>query len=241
MVSIGITALILSILTLIMQLLITYIKQSKSNVYDYDKRMIKYDQMRDYYEQKLYEMNEKLVADKERWIEANHLILSGNNNSINEKSLSNKYTNSSNFLIKHGLHEDDLKVERLEVFVLTSFISDERKIYDEIKKTCELSGLNCSRSDEEFIETDILSHILRKIAKARIIIANIDGRNSNVFYELGIAHALDKPTIMISREKENVPFDLQSKNIIFYKTESDLKIKLAQELNKTILSKEMEW
>lgn len=239
--SILISALLVLLMFTIMQILIRNINESKKNTYDFEKDMVRYDQMRNYYEQKLHDMNEKLAADKERWITSNHLIISGNESTLDKENLKNRETSEAKFLLNHGLTKEDLKVERLEVFVLTSFLEEQRYTYEVIKNTCEMSGLICSRSDENYIENDILKHILRRIAKARIIIANIDGRNSNVFYELGIAHALDKPTIMISKSKNKVPFDLQSKNILFYTDEDDLSKKLTIEINKTILNKEINW
>lgn len=97
-------------------------------------------------------------------------------------------------------------------------------------------GLDCSKSDDEYIKGDVLSHIIKSIAEARIVLANIDGRNPNVFYELGIAHALDKPTILISQSDSGTPFDLQSKNVLLYKNLNDLDNKLRKELTRTIIN-----
>ena len=41
--------------------------------------------------------------------------------------------------------------------------------------------------------------------------------NANVFYELGFAHALDKPTILLAnRGDTELPFDVSSYRVIFY-------------------------
>ncbi len=90
--------------------------------------------------------------------------------------------------------------------------------------------MRCSRGDEEFIRGGVLSHILKEVISASIVIANIDGRNPNVFYELGIAHALDKDVILISSSLEEVPFDLKSQRLILWRTPSEL----AEELNRTL-------
>jgi len=44
-----------------------------------------------------------------------------------------------------------------------------------------------------------LPNILKHTLKARLVIAIIDGRNPNVFYELGIAHALNIQTLSYFR------------------------------------------
>ncbi len=91
--------------------------------------------------------------------------------------------------------------------------------------------------DEDSIKGDILPYILRKIVKARLVIACMDGRNANVFYELGIAHALGKPTILISSSKEIkvVPVDVRSKYITFYKDTNDLINVLRKSINKLLI------
>jgi hypothetical protein len=52
--------------------------------------------------------------------------------------------------------------------------------------------LRCIKGDEDYIEGNVLKYIVGKMMSARIIITNINGRNPNVFYELGIAHAIGK-------------------------------------------------
>jgi hypothetical protein len=37
-----------------------------------------------------------------------------------------------------------------------------------------------------------------------------------VFYELGLAHALLKPVVLVSSNQEDVPFDLQHIRVIYY-------------------------
>jgi hypothetical protein len=86
------------------------------------------------------------------------------------------------------------------------------------------------RGDEEFIRGDVLPHILKYICKAAVVIANIDGRNANVFYELGIAHAMDKSTLLVSKTVEDFPIDVQSKKIIIYKHLRELSSLLKDEL-----------
>ena len=76
------------------------------------------------------------------------------------------------------------------------------------------------RSDKVFgtraIIWDIWDHILR----SRICIADISTRNPNVFYELGLGHALPKRVVLISKEleKDEKPvFDVNYVRTIFYK------------------------
>ncbi|MDC4875362.1 nucleoside 2-deoxyribosyltransferase, partial [Acinetobacter baumannii] len=100
-------------------------------------------------------------------------------------------------------------------------------------EVCNGTNYKCFRGDEQNFKSDIFPHILKFIVSSEIIIANITGRNANVFYELGIAHALNKKVILIAQsEIDHIPIDLQSKRILFYKDEIDLYKKLPLELLK---------
>lgn len=55
------------------------------------------------------------------------------------------------------------------------------------------------------------------------------GRNPNVLYELGIAQALDKPVILISREPEQLPIDIKSKRFLIYRDYKELQKMIGQE------------
>ena len=56
---------------------------------------------------------------------------------------------------------------------------------------------------------------------------------------MGIAHALDKPTILITKRPNDVPFDVKSKYLIIYQDYNDLEEKLAVELTKIFTSSDL--
>src|SRR5260370_3627433 len=60
------------------------------------------------------------------------------------------------------------------------------------------------------------SVLWQTLKNARCVIADLTGRNPNVYYELGLAHAIGKPTVLITASIEDVPFDLQHLRIIRY-------------------------
>jgi hypothetical protein len=66
-----------------------------------------------------------------------------------------------------------------------------------------------------FQET-ILQRIYNQIAKADLIVADMTTRNPNVFYEVGYAHALGKPVILLTQEADDIPFDLKHYPHIIY-------------------------
>ena len=58
---------------------------------------------------------------------------------------------------------------------------------------------------------DIIENMINEINECGIFIADITGANPNVGYELGIARALKKPTIIVRQagDKKDVPFDYE--------------------------------
>ena len=118
-------------------------------------------------------------------------------------------------------------------FVLMSFHTDFDDLYElGIKAACQLAGVDCARVDEQIFVDDILNRIYAQIENADVIISEMTGKNSNVFYETGYAHALHKRVILLAREKEDIPFDLTHYPHIIYhgkiaylKSELEKKIK----------------
>jgi len=95
-------------------------------------------------------------------------------------------------------------------FVLMPFAEAFTDIYNlGIKETCEQAGAYCERVDEQVYQGNILDRVYNQIAKADFIIADMTGRNANVFYEVGYAHALGKSTILLTQHNDDIPFDLK--------------------------------
>jgi hypothetical protein len=101
-------------------------------------------------------------------------------------------------------------VERLDVFVLMPFKHDMLPVYeDHIKPTCASMELTVRRADDFFTADSVVKDVWKAIAGARLIVADCTDRNPNVFYEIGLAHAIGKPTILLTQRQEDVPFDLR--------------------------------
>lgn len=79
------------------------------------------------------------------------------------------------------------------------------------------AGLRAVRADDEIFATGkVIDQIWTGITSAKVLVAELTGRNPNVFYELGLAHALQKPVVLVSSNQEDVPFDLQHIRVIYY-------------------------
>lgn len=103
------------------------------------------------------------------------------------------------------------------VFVLMPFDKKFNNVYKVgIIPACKDAGAYCERIDEQIFVESILERIYNQIAKADIIISDMTGRNPNVFYETGYAHALGKQVILLTQQAEDIPFDLKHYPHIIY-------------------------
>lgn len=74
-----------------------------------------------------------------------------------------------------------------------------------------------NREVDKNISGSITKSILKNIATADICIADITGRNANVFFELGIRYTLrNKTTILLRQENTPIPFDIQGYRCLAY-------------------------
>lgn len=60
----------------------------------------------------------------------------------------------------------------------------------------------------------ITQKMLSELVGASLVIADLTGRNPNVFYELGIAHSFGKPLISIADAVSSLPFDAKDERVI---------------------------
>lgn len=104
---------------------------------------------------------------------------------------------------------------------------------DYIKPSVESQGLDVKRADDMF-GRNVLEDIWSAIYSSRIVIADISVPNENVFYELGIAHALGKKTIILSQNINRIPFDIRTQRIILYSDDHPGYQKLKRELPKHV-------
>lgn len=95
-------------------------------------------------------------------------------------------------------------------FVLMPFDKGFDDIYEYgIKGACADADVYCERVDEQIFLGSMLDRIYNQISRADILVADMTGRNANVFYEVGYAHALGKPVVLLTQRAEDIPFDLK--------------------------------
>ncbi len=92
----------------------------------------------------------------------------------------------------------------------------------------------CHRGDKEPGPGEIVAHIVENLVLSELAIADLSGRNPNVFYELGVRHAVSHNTILISESEEDVPFDLRGQRLILYKRDFEGGARLRNEITKAV-------
>lgn len=113
------------------------------------------------------------------------------------------------------------KIEATDTcFVMMPFADPLGSYYTSVYKPgIEKAGLKAVRADDEIFATGkIIDQVWRGIHSAKVLVAELTTRNPNVFYELGLAHALQKPVVLVSRTEEDVPFDVRHVRVIYYET-----------------------
>jgi len=124
------------------------------------------------------------------------------------------------------------KTENNYVFVLMPFIevwSD--LIWKTLENHIPKLGFKCKRADNLYGH-NVIEDIWTGINEASVIVADITSRNPNVFYEIGIAHTLGKRVILITQDREALPFDFRVYRVIFYENHSDGLTTLCEQVEK---------
>ncbi|KKN21287.1 hypothetical protein LCGC14_0926920 [marine sediment metagenome] len=124
-------------------------------------------------------------------------------------------------------------------FVMMPFADPLGAYYEKIyKPAIEKAGLTPMRADNEIFGTGkIMDQIWVGINSAKVLVAELTSRNPNVFYELGLAHALQKPVVLISSNEADVPFDLQHIRVVYYDvTDPFWGAKLTEKVAENVLS-----
>jgi hypothetical protein len=81
---------------------------------------------------------------------------------------------------------------------------------------CKDAGLEPIRADGLFTTGSVMEQIWEQIKRAKVLLAELSGKNPNVFYELGLAHALRKPVVFVTSNLDDVPFDLRHLRVVVY-------------------------
>lgn len=127
---------------------------------------------------------------------------------------------------------DDLQVG---LFIIMPLAEVFRPVYENaILAAAANCNITCKRGDDFFSSAEIMDEVWSAIVGSELCIADCTGRNPNVFYELGIAHTLGRPCILIAQSVHDIPFDIQHRRAIIYENSDDGIQKCRSALEKSI-------
>jgi hypothetical protein len=107
-------------------------------------------------------------------------------------------------------------------FVIMRFHQDSDPVYDNaIQPAIATCGFQAWRTDRSVATGDVVAAIRDGISHCFFAIADTTDDRPNVMYELGFAHAIDKPVILLRRTQPEgsfppPPFDFQTQSILPY-------------------------
>ncbi len=151
-------------------------------------------------------------------------------------TISDLLQETKHMLVDPIFHGRGFQVEKDLCFVLIPFRTPFSRIFKNvIKPALEEVGFKVAKADDVFEPGPVIEQIWEYINKAEIILADVTGRNPNVFYELGIAHTLGKTVIIITQSEDDVPFDLRHLRYFEYKDNEEGWKKLKETLKRVVL------
>jgi hypothetical protein len=118
------------------------------------------------------------------------------------------------------------------VFVIMPFLESLNWLFDDvIAPTCKKHGFCALRADSVLHQQNILRDIVEGLVECDLVLADITGLNPNVMYELGLAHGLQRPTILLSQDLSTIPFDLRGYRALSYGEHYPDVLRLIESLN----------
>lgn len=125
-----------------------------------------------------------------------------------------------------------------QAFVVMQFSDEYNALYtDVIKPACEQYNYEVVRADDMYTTGLIIEDITTSIRNSALVIADITPNNPNVYYEVGYAHGIGKPTILLSdKNREKLPFDISGFRLLFYNNTIGGKASVEETLKKHLES-----
>jgi hypothetical protein len=117
------------------------------------------------------------------------------------------------------------------VFVAMPFADEFNDVFHYgINPPIRRAGYLCERIDLQSFTGDVVDRIKERIGRASLVIAEITGANANVYLEVGYAWGRNVRTVLVTRDTEDVRFDLKTQRCLIYRNIQDLEEQLDAEL-----------
>src|SRR5215813_11838512 len=114
--------------------------------------------------------------------------------------------------------ERDLRIGESSAFVVMPFREAwSEKVFSElIAPACQVVNVSCLRGDTIARSGNLVSNILQAICEAGIVLVDVSVDNANIYYELGLCHAIGKDLRILKQDGVTLPADLAGTHYIEY-------------------------
>ena len=121
------------------------------------------------------------------------------------------------------------------IAVMMPFAQEFDPVHDAIKAACRDLSLETLRVDGIYGPTKIINDVFSTIVQSRLVISDLTGRNPNVLYETGLAHARNCDVILLAQNPQDIPFNLSQIRYIKYMANEEGMAKLNEDLKNSLL------
>ena len=112
---------------------------------------------------------------------------------------------------------DRYDAQRPMLFVAMPFGPEwSASVQQAVERAAAACGFRAVRGDATLSAGTIMNQVWDGIRHADAVIADVTGRNPNVLYEAGMAHAIGKPVVLLMQDHESAPFDIAAERRIHY-------------------------
>ena len=111
---------------------------------------------------------------------------------------------------KRNMNTNVMRVDLPRAFVIMPFSEEwSKEVYERMIEPAVLAaGLECTRGDTILRLRDLTPNLWDEMQRAGVFVAEVSAPNPNVFYELGLVHALGKDAFLFRRkDAEKIPAD----------------------------------
>ncbi len=136
--------------------------------------------------------------------------------------------NSAETMRAAGYGSDSKK----KIFVAMPFASEfDDCFHYGIQGAVNSCGYLCERADLKSFTGDVMEFVKERIATSDFVIADLTSANPNVYLEVGYAWGLNKKTVLLIKDTNELKFDTRGQKCLPYTTIKDLETKLKNELS----------
>lgn len=184
---------------------------------------------REQYEDTVHNLaNRQIATSFARFNDINGLLLYAKS----EPDAKDNPIRNDSFYRSLGIDISNIEIKSKQIMCLLPFHRAYQKQYAVIRNACEENGYAIFRSDSVYDTQNIMQYVIKSILESEYVIAIVDGRNTNVAFEIGIAQSLGKKIWYVAdaNKMNDVPSNLLSTRIICYKGYEDLHKKVSEVL-----------